>query len=317
LSHCNTAHVASGRAGPKALCNKSGRVAIIASQQPVRGVPACDAGAQRNYRTEDIGSVVALTDENEQITDRYACAPFGLPRGREGATVQPFTYVGGPGVLAEDDGLYLMRARFYDPDPGRFLGKDPLEGALMDPHELHPYVYGLNVPTRLIDAWGLSPGECCPSGRWIFSGFSKSWWGMAFFVAGGYDDCTWVARCADRPSAGMTGQTSCSWLGVGVSIGGGFACGACHGELFGLTDPRPATLSGSVGATGGAIAGLGASVGIGFDVTIGFGGGHPRKQTGEWVLASASRSLPMICSGVCFFVFIPRTPFPGPDGAQS
>lgn len=112
-------------------------------------------GSQRYYHTNDVGHVVALTDENEQISDRYAYTPFGLPRGHEGTTEQPFTYVGGLGVMAEADGLYFMRARFYDPDTGRFLGKDPVEGALSNPRGLHRYACGLNNPIVNVDPSGL------------------------------------------------------------------------------------------------------------------------------------------------------------------
>lgn len=107
------------------------------------------------YHTNDIGTVVALTDAAGQVTDRYAYEPFGLPRGHDGSTQQPFTYVGGLGVMAEADGLYFMRARFYDPDTGRFHGKDPVEGALTDPRSLHRYTYVLLNPALLTDPTGL------------------------------------------------------------------------------------------------------------------------------------------------------------------
>lgn len=113
-----------------------------------------DSDVPHYYHTNNIGNVVALTAENEQITDRYGYTPFGLLRAEEGTTDNPFTYVGGLGVMAEADGLYFMRARFYDPDTGRFLGKDPVEGALTDPRGLHRYMYGLNSPVVLTDASG-------------------------------------------------------------------------------------------------------------------------------------------------------------------
>jgi RHS repeat-associated protein len=111
-------------------------------------------GTQRYYHTNDIGNVVALTDSNGLVTDRYGYAPFGLLLNQEGTTPNPFTYVGGLGVMAEADGLYFMRARFYDPGTGRFLGKDPVEGALTDPQSLHRYVYGRNAPASHVDPNG-------------------------------------------------------------------------------------------------------------------------------------------------------------------
>jgi RHS repeat-associated protein len=108
-------------------------------------------GSQRYYHTDHIGSVVALTDEIEAVTDRYAYTPFGVPAGREGSSPNPFTYVGGLGVMAEADELYFMRARFYDPGAGRLLQKDPIGYA----DSLNVYVYSNNSPVKFVDASGL------------------------------------------------------------------------------------------------------------------------------------------------------------------
>ncbi|MGO9370469.1 MAG: RHS repeat-associated core domain-containing protein [Syntrophobacteraceae bacterium] len=37
---------------------------------------------------------------------------------------QPFKFVGQYGVMAEPNGLYYMRARYYDPSVGRFTSED-------------------------------------------------------------------------------------------------------------------------------------------------------------------------------------------------
>jgi len=111
-------------------------------------------GSELYYHTDHISNVVALTDETEIITDRYAYTPFGVPAGIEGATSNPFTYVGGLGVMAEADGLYFMRARFYDPDSGRFLSKDPIEGRIEVPSTLNLYTYSVGNPVVKIDPSG-------------------------------------------------------------------------------------------------------------------------------------------------------------------
>jgi RHS repeat-associated protein len=41
------------------------------------------------------------------------------------AVTQPFKYVGQYGVMVEPNGLYYMRARYYDPSLGRFISEDP------------------------------------------------------------------------------------------------------------------------------------------------------------------------------------------------
>jgi len=146
-----------GRSMSHVLCetDETGTIIAYYIQGPALIARIGADGSQRYYHTNDIGNVVALTDENELITDRYGYTPFGLPKAQEGATDNPFTYVGGLGVMAEADGLYFMRARFYDPDTGRFLGKDPVEGAFTDPRGLHRYVYGLNNPLMGVDPTGL------------------------------------------------------------------------------------------------------------------------------------------------------------------
>ena len=111
-------------------------------------------GFEQYYHTDPIGSVVALTDGTETVTDRYAYTPFGSPAGREGTTDNPFTYVGGYGVMTEADGLYFMRARFYEPLTARFLGKDPVEGTLQQPMSLYRYSYAFNNPIMNIDSDG-------------------------------------------------------------------------------------------------------------------------------------------------------------------
>ncbi len=113
------------------------------------------AGTPRYYHANDLGNVAALTDASGTVVDRYAYDPFGLPAGHTGTTSNPFTFVGGLGVMVEADGLYFMRARFYDPDTGRFLGKDPVEGALTNPLGVNRYVYAADNPLGAVDPSGL------------------------------------------------------------------------------------------------------------------------------------------------------------------
>lgn len=45
-------------------------------------------------------------------------------------------------------GLQYLRARYYDPQTGRFLSRDPLPGG-------HPYAYAGNNPVRYVDPSGM------------------------------------------------------------------------------------------------------------------------------------------------------------------
>jgi RHS repeat-associated protein len=69
---------------------------------------------------------------------------------------QPFKYVGQYGVMAEPNRLYYMRARYYDPNVGRFISEDPLGFGGGD---VNLYAYVQNNPVNRIDPFGLKPGD--------------------------------------------------------------------------------------------------------------------------------------------------------------
>lgn len=86
------------------------------------------AGQVYTYHYNATGSTVAMTDASSNIVNKYAYDPFGNILGKE-ETVQPnqpFTFVGQFGVMTETDGLYYMRARYYDAKVGRFISEDPI-----------------------------------------------------------------------------------------------------------------------------------------------------------------------------------------------
>ena len=67
-----------------------------------------------------------MTDQSQAITHMYAYDPFGEILNQVEAFSQPFKYVGQHGVMTEPNGLYYMRARYYDPEVGRFISEDPI-----------------------------------------------------------------------------------------------------------------------------------------------------------------------------------------------
>jgi RHS repeat-associated protein len=66
--------------------------------------------------------------------------------------VQPFKYAGQFGVMAEPNGLYYMRARYYDPGVGRFISEDP---AGFGGGDVNLMAYVQNNPVMGVDPDGL------------------------------------------------------------------------------------------------------------------------------------------------------------------
>ncbi len=119
------------------------------------------------YHFDATGHTVALTDSTKAIVNAYAYTPFGIIANQTQTINQPFKFVGQYGVMAEDNGWYYMRARYYDPETGRFISEDPLG---FDGGDVNLYVYALNNPVMFIDPLGL-----CTESNLTFGNFAKAW----------------------------------------------------------------------------------------------------------------------------------------------
>ena len=118
------------------------------------------------YHYDAIGSTVAITDVTESIINSYDYTPFGIIVNESETFSQPFKYVGSLGVMAEVNGFYYMRVRYYAPVIGRFTSEDPLG---FDGGDVNLYVYGANNPMLYSD----------PSGLWTFQiGYSITTGGL-------------------------------------------------------------------------------------------------------------------------------------------
>ena len=76
---------------------------------------------------------------------------YGNIMGESETIQQPFKYVGQLGVFSEADGLYYMRARYYDAQIGRFISEDPIGFA----GGINLYAYVGGNPVMLVDPSGL------------------------------------------------------------------------------------------------------------------------------------------------------------------
>ncbi|MCR5291724.1 MAG: hypothetical protein K6E28_02405 [Eubacterium sp.] len=70
-----------------------------------------------------------------------------------------FLYNGALGVMTDSNGLYYMRARYYDTDIKRFINQDVLRGDITDSQSLNRYSYVQGDPVDYNDPFGLSPKQ--------------------------------------------------------------------------------------------------------------------------------------------------------------
>ncbi|MEF2969293.1 RHS repeat-associated core domain-containing protein [Paenibacillus sp. M1] len=112
-------------------------------------------GSYLSYHSDIRGSTTLLTDETGRVTDRYMYGIYGALEQHEGSTSQPFQYNGRDGVMTDPNGLYYMRARYYDPELKRFLNRDVILGDLTDGQTLNRYAYVNGDPVGYVDPLGL------------------------------------------------------------------------------------------------------------------------------------------------------------------
>jgi RHS repeat-associated protein len=109
-----------------------------------------DSGTWAYYVNDGLGSVRQLADPVGQVVAGYSFSPFGVPLGESGG--EPYGYTGEQWDAST--GLVFLRARYYAPEVGRFVSKDPFAGYAHIPQSLNRWVYIRNNPVRYRDPSG-------------------------------------------------------------------------------------------------------------------------------------------------------------------
>ena len=104
------------------------------------------------YGYDGGGNVRQLTNSAGAVTDTYEYDAFGNDVYHTGTTPNNYLYRGEQ--YDPDLGLYYLRARYYNPNTGRFMSRDPEDGYAMNPASLHKYLYAGGDPVNMLDPTG-------------------------------------------------------------------------------------------------------------------------------------------------------------------
>ena len=108
------------------------------------------------YHFNNIGSTEAVTNIDGEIVETFDYGPYGELLSENKCSIM-FLYNGELGVATDSNGLYYMRARYYNPEIKRFINQDVMTGSIVNTPTLNRYAYVNGNPISLNDPFGLSP----------------------------------------------------------------------------------------------------------------------------------------------------------------
>jgi RHS repeat-associated protein len=165
-----------------------------------------------------------LTNADETITDNYLYDAFGNLLASSGSSGNTYAFTGER--WDGSTGLLYLRARYYDPEVGRFVGRDPIES-------VNPYVYCENNPVDFVDPSGLYWEYCQNTGDLTYVDPED---GERTFKGSGYSGAPGFVNDSDSQSFPYAGPIPQGIYDIGLAY--------THPRLKGFTmnlEPRSGT----------------------------------------------------------------------------
>jgi large repetitive protein len=104
------------------------------------------------YHVDGLGSTRGLSDTSGNLIDTYSYQAFGDLLNSSGGSENKYLFAGEQFDPVLGD--YYNRARYYDPETGRFTRRDDYSGQIEDPISLHKYLYANANPVNKTDPTG-------------------------------------------------------------------------------------------------------------------------------------------------------------------
>lgn len=164
-----------------------------------------DSGGRTYFLTDHLGSTRALTDATGNVVNRYDYTAYGQTSQTGSGFSNPYQYTGRERDVT---GLYYYRARYYQPDMGRFISEDSYGFAAGDNNF---YAYALGNPISYND----------PSGHLVWFAAVPIIWGGIEIALSVYDAYDTAKTLTDPCASGGQKVTSAGLYVAGLVLPGG------------------------------------------------------------------------------------------------
>jgi RHS repeat-associated protein len=190
------------------------------------------------YHYDGLGTTRALSDASGSITDRYSYTAFGendeagTSGNTSGATDNNYKYTGEQ--LDTNLGFYYLRARYMNPNAGRFVSQDSYLGNSMVPISLHKYLYSDASPSNYTDPSGCVTLMELGHSIALMTSLTLTSSAAILYVGGqmASEDSDWIPDGAIA-TLSVTGSAGASFLEVGADFVYEFRSGKAYSYGFG------------------------------------------------------------------------------------